>query len=64
MRIIKAVTLEELENYANGTVYGVLLETTGQNNDSHGDIQPGQGDTARTTISSTSPLVRNMDLSS
>ena len=51
MRIIKA-ELEELENYANGTVYGVLLERTGQATSSTATSIPA-GNTASTTISST-----------
>ena len=41
MKIIKA-EVEELENYANGTVYGMLLERTGQNNKLSGDIHPSR----------------------
>ncbi len=41
MKTINA-ELEELENYANGTVYAVLLERTGQDNELTGDIYPSR----------------------
>ena len=41
MRIIKT-ELEELENYANGTVYAILIERKGQNNELSGDIYPSR----------------------
>ena len=34
--------LEELESYANGTVYAVLLERAGQDNELTGDIHPSR----------------------
>ena len=42
MKTINA-ELEELENYANGTVYAVLLERTGQDNELTGNIHPSRG---------------------
>ena len=41
MKIFQA-KLEELESYANGTVYAVLLERTGQDNERTGDIYPSR----------------------
>ena len=41
MKTINA-ELEELENYANGTVYAVLMERTGQDNELTGNIHPGR----------------------
>ena len=60
MRIIKA-ELEELENYANGTVYGVLLERTGQDNEFNGDIYPSRGH--RIDDNLLDEALGNMDLS-
>ena len=41
MKTIQA-ELEELESYANGTVYAVLLERAGQDNELTGDIYPSR----------------------
>ena len=54
MKTINA-ELEELENYANGTVYAVLMERTGQDNELTGNIHPSRGNTASTTNFSTRP---------
>ncbi len=53
--------LEELENYANGTVYAVLLERTGQDNELTGNIHPSRGNSIDDDL--LDEALRGMDLS-
>ncbi len=59
MKTINA-ELEELENYANGTVYATLLERTGQDNELTGNIHPGRGNSIDDAL--LDEALRGMDL--
>ena len=51
----------ELESYANGTVYAVLLERTGQDNELTGNIHPSRGNSIDDDL--LDEALRGMDLS-